>query len=164
MLEDAPGAGEVCACAVADTRQSAAKGTRQSARTDLIISYFMDLSFNVEWGLVSHAGTSAGTALAGVGAALAMLHCVLGALSGASLAYLGAKRAHCLHVDVAARNRRRSKAAHVGAFHVQRDAANHCFRVVLLETGAGALKAGGGTFVARKKTFFLHLTKHFNLR
>ena len=164
MLADAPGAGEVCACAVADTRQSAAKGTRQSARTDLIISYFMDLSFNVEWGLVSHAGTSAGTALAGVGAALAMLHCVLGALSGASLAHLCAKRAHRLHVVVAARDRRRGKAAHVGAFHVQRDAANHCFGVVLLETGAGALKAGGGTFIARKKAFFLDLTKHFNLR
>ena len=124
----------------------------------------MDLSVNVEWGLASHAGTSAGTALAGFGAALAMRHCVLGALSGASLAHLCAKRAHRLHVVVAARDRRRGKPAHIGTFHVQCDAANHCFGVVLLQTGASALKAGSGTFVARKKAFSVDLTKHFNLR
>ena len=164
MLADALGAGEVCACAAADTKQSAVKGTRQSARTGLIISYFMDLSFNMEWGLASHTGTSASTALAGFGAALAMRHGVFDAFSGANFAHLGAKRAHCLHVVVAARDRRRGKAAHIGALHVQRDAANHCFGVVFLEAGAGALKARSGTFVARKKAFFLDLTKHFNLQ
>ncbi|HEY5580354.1 MAG TPA: hypothetical protein VIK56_04185 [Rhodoferax sp.] len=130
----------------------------------MIISYFMDLSFNMEWGLANHAGTSVSTALTGFGAALAMLHRVLGALSGASFAYLGAKRAHRLHVVVAARDRRRGKAAHIGAFQVQRDATNHCFGVLLLKASAGALKAGGGTFVAGKKAFFLDLAKHFNLR
>lgn len=118
----------------------------------------------MEWGLASHAGTSASTALAGFGAALAMLHRVLGALSGASFAHLGAKRAHRLHVVVAARDRRRGKAAHIGAFQVQRDATNHGFGVLLLKASAGALNAGGGTFVAGKKAFFLDLTKHFNLR
>lgn len=40
--------------------------------------------------LASHAGASVSTALTGIGAALAMLHRMLGALSSASLAYLGA--------------------------------------------------------------------------
>jgi len=139
MLADAPGAGEVCACAAADTRQSAVKGTKQSSRTDLIISYFMDLSFNRGWGLSSHAVASDSTALTGFGAALAMRHRVLRALSGASFAHLGAKRAHRFHVVVAARDRRRGKAAHIGAFHVQRNTANHGFGVLLLKASAGAL-------------------------
>jgi len=124
----------------------------------------MDLSFNIELGLASHTGASVSTALTGFGAALAMLHRVFGALTGATFAHLGAKRTYRLHVVVAARDRRRGKAAHIGALQVQRDAANHCFGVVLLEAGAGALKAGSGTFVARKKASFLDLTKHFNLR
>jgi len=66
-------------------------------------------------------------------------------------------------VLIAARDRRSGKPAYVGAFHVQRDTANHCFGIVLLETGAGTLKTGGGTFVTRKKAFFLDLTKHLNL-
>jgi hypothetical protein len=93
-----------------------------------------------------------------------MIHCMLGALNCASCAYLGAKRAHRLHVLVTARDRRCGKAAHIGALHVQRDAANHCFGIVFLEAGTGALKARRGTFVARQKAFFLDLTKHFNLR
>ena len=164
MLADAPGAGEVCACTPADTMQSAVKGTKPNARSELIILYFMDRSFKMKWGLASHVGTSVSTALTGFGAALAMRHRVLGALSGASFAHLGAKRAHRLDVGVAARDRRCGQAAYIGAFHVQCDAANHGFGVVLLETGAGALKAGGGTFVACKHAFFLDLTKHFNLR
>lgn len=164
MLADAPGSGEVCACAADDKRQSAVKGTRQSTRADWIISYFMELSFNMERALACHGGTSVSTALTGFGAALAMRHRVLGALSGASFTHLGAKGTHRLHVLVAARDRRRGKTAHIGAFHVQRDATNHCFGVLLLNASAGALKAGGGTFIACKKAFFLDLTKHFNLR
>ena len=118
----------------------------------------------MEWGLTSHAGTGVSTALTGLRAVLAMLHCVLGALSGTSFANLGAKRTHRLHVVVSTRNRRCGQAAYIGAFHVQFDAANHCFGVVLLEAGAGALKASCCTCVARKKAFFLDLTKHFNLR
>jgi hypothetical protein len=68
-----------------------------------------------------------------------MLHCVLGALSGASFAHLGAKRAYGLHVIVATGDRRRSKATYFGAFHIQFDAANLCFGVILLETSARAL-------------------------
>lgn len=124
----------------------------------------MDLSFSMERGLASHAGTSGRTALTGFGAALAMGHCVLDAFSSTGSAHLGAKRARRLHVVVAARDRRRGKAAHIGAFQVKRDATNHGFGVLLLQASTGALKAGGGTFVARKKTFFLDLTKHFNLR
>ena len=67
-------------------------------------------------------------------------------------------------MGVAARDCRCGKAADIGAFQVQRNASNHCFWVVFLEAGAGALKAGGGTFVARKKAVFLDLTQHFNLR
>lgn len=65
---------------------------------------------------------------------------------------------------VSARNRRCGQAAYIGAFHVQFITANHCFGVVLLEAGAGALKARCCTFVARKKAFFLDLTKHFSLQ
>ncbi len=118
----------------------------------------------MERALASHGGTSFSTALTGFGAALAMLHRVLGALSGASFTHLGAKGTHRIQVLVAARDRRSSKTAHIGAFHVQRNATNHCFGVLLLKASAGALKAGGGAFVAGQKAFFLDLTKHLNLR
>jgi hypothetical protein len=93
-----------------------------------------------------------------------MLHQVLGALNGARFTHLGAKRTYRLHVDIAAGNRCRGKAAYIGAFQIQSDAVNHPFWITLLETGVGALKAGGRTFVAGLKAFFLDLTQHFNLR
>jgi hypothetical protein len=111
---------------------------------------FMDRSFNMEWGLTSHAGTGVSTALTGLRAALAMLHRVFGALTGATFAHLGAKRTDRLHVVVTACDRRGGKAAHIGALQVQRDATNHCFGVLLFKASAGALKAGGGAFVASK--------------
>jgi hypothetical protein len=67
-------------------------------------------------------------------------------------------------VVVAASDRRRSEAAHIGACEVKFDTPNHCLGVLLLQASAGALKAGCGAFVAGKKAFFLNLTKHLNLR
>ena len=72
--------------------------------------------------------------------------------------------AQSVHTVIRWSSPRAIDAAYIGARHVQRDAANHCFRVVLLETGTGALETGSGTFVARKKAFFLDLTKHNILR
>ena len=65
---------------------------------------------------------------------------------------------------VTASDRRRSEAAHICASKVKFDALNHCFGIILPKASTGALKAGGGTFVAGKKTFFFNLTKHLNLR
>jgi hypothetical protein len=43
-------------------------------------------------------------------------------------------------------------------------AMRHGFGVALLKAGASALKARSGTFMARKKAFFLDLTEHFHLQ
>ena len=89
------------------------------------------------------------------------MHCALGS---ATFASLGTKCTHSLDVVVAASDRRRSEAAHISACEVKLDTPNHCLGVLFLQASAGALQTGCGAFVARKKTFFLNLTKHLDLR
>jgi hypothetical protein len=94
---------------------------------------------------------------------LAMLHWMLCAFSGTSLANLGAERANRIPMVVAACNRRCGQAAYIGTLHVHFDAANHRFWAIFIETGDGAFEAGSRTFVASQQAFFLGLTQHFNL-
>jgi hypothetical protein len=131
----------------------------------LSVSRFMVFSFSFMrvWELLNHAATSVGTALAGLGAALAVVHRVLRALSSAGLARVSAKRTHRLHVFVAPRDRRCGKTANIGAFHVQLDATRHRFGVLLRDTGGSTLKARRRTLVALAKAFALYLIQHFFL-
>lgn len=115
------------------------------------------------WKLLGHTATSIGAALAGRGAALAVVHRVVGALGCAALARVGAKRAHRIHVFIAPRDRCCGKAANIGTLHVQCDAASHRFRVLLLETGGSALKAGCRTIVALAKALYFALIQHLVL-
>lgn len=85
-----------------------------------------------------------------------MVHGMFGAFSGAGFAHLGTQSAQRFPVFVAACNGGGGQAAHVGAFHIRRDATDHRFGVILLEAGRRTLKAGGGAFItfAQASHFF----------
>lgn len=109
---------------------------------------------------MSQSVTGNGAALAGVGAAFAVVHRVRRALGCAGFARLGAKRKYRRHMFAARRDRPRCQPANIGAFQVQPDAANHWFGVTLLKTGRSTLKASRRALVAGAKAFDLFLTKH----
>jgi len=111
-------------------------------------------------GSVSQSVAGNGAALAGVGAAFAVVQRVLCALVCAGFAGLGTKRKYRLHVFAARRDRPRCQPANIGAFQVQPDAANHRFGVTLFKAGSSTLKAGRRALVAGAKAFDLFLTKH----
>lgn len=99
-------------------------------------------------GCLCHATALVGATTAGLGASLAMVHLVLGALFGTCLADVSAKRANRRRVLAAASHGGRGKLADGCAVHVQRDAARHHLHVLLLQARRRAVIAGGGTLIA----------------
>lgn len=87
-------------------------------------------------------------AAAGLGALLAMRHCVRATFFGAGAAQLGAQPAKVGGMSAGARHQSSSRPADLGAINVQRDTAGHGFYVLFLETGGGADVAGVGAGVA----------------
>ena len=133
---------------------------RQSTQRELGVPHVIDFCMRESVPSVSQSVAGNGAALAGVGAAFAVVHRVLCALGCAGFARLGAKRKYRLHVFAARRDRPRCQPANIGAFQVQPDAANHRFGVTLLKAGSSTLKAGRRALVAGAKAFDLFLTKH----
>ena len=109
---------------------------------------------------MSHCQAGLCTALARLGAMLAVIHVVFAAFRCAAEARGGAKCANGLHVFAAPGHRRNGKPANVGAFQVQRDTAHHGFRVGLLKAGACALQACHSAFVACKQACVFDLVGH----
>lgn len=88
------------------------------------------------------------TALARIRAALAVLRFVFAAFIATSAADFGANAANFAGEFRAAGHERRRRVADFRAIMVKQDTARHHRDVTLLQTGAGAVFALGGAFVA----------------
>lgn len=91
----------------------------------------------------------------------AVVHRMFRAFRIAGFTSCGAKGAYRLDVFTASANGRRSEAADISTFQIQRNAPDHGFGVCLLYAGSGALKAGRRAFIARAEAIDFFLTEHF---
>ena len=101
------------------------------------------------------------TTLASFGAALAVIHVVFAALSGATAAGLRTQRTDGMHVLTAPGNRRGGELAKVRTLQIQRNATCHWLGISFVKAGCRALQAFRGTVVARPQAGFFDLIKHF---
>ena len=91
-----------------------------------------------------HGEAGIGTALAGLGAAPAVIHVVLAALGRAASACLRAQRADGLHVFTAPGNRGDGELASGSALQIQRDATRRVSLLDGLGDDTDAMAAGQG--------------------
>jgi len=117
-------------------------------------------SFDVDGRLVSHGLAGFGAALAGLCAAPAVLHGVAAAFRATAFASVPAKSAYRLHLLTAPGDGRGGKAADVGAFQIQRDAARHRLGIRLLQAGCSTLQTCCSALIARLQTCFMILDLH----
>jgi hypothetical protein len=108
-----------------------------------------------------HLAALFGTLVAGLGAFLAMLHLVLGALVTTGLADVGAQAANGFGMFAATGHQGCSQRADLGAIHVQRDASSHRLHVLLLQARSSAVIAGHCASVARFDAGIEFLMRHF---
>lgn len=123
------------------------------------------LSFWGSWSFCSgdggHLAALFGTLVAGLGAFLAVLHLVLGALVSTGLADVGAQAANGFGMFASTGHCGRCQSADLGAIHVQRDASSHRLHVLLLQAGSSAVIAGRCAGVARFDAGIEFLMRHF---
>ena len=100
------------------------------------------------------------TTLASFGAALAVIHVVFAALSGATAAGLRTQRTDGMHVLTAPGNRRGGELAKVRTLQIQRNATCHWLGISFVKAGCRALQAFRGTVITRSEAGFFDFIGH----
>jgi hypothetical protein len=107
-----------------------------------------------------HLATFIGATVTRLGALLTMFHCVLAAFVTARFADGCAQIANGFGVLAVAGHCRHRQRANSGAVHIQGDASDHHFHILLMQARSGAVATGHDAGIARFNTGFEFLLGH----